>query len=97
MHEVYVGDVAIGKDHLVNGLFEDQLFEFLLRVDGNAIGVKGAAQRCRITTVLDARDLSRGERHDFVFGIVTEAKIEGVKISAGRTHDEDSFPVGAIG
>src|SRR4249919_2560220 len=97
MHEVYVGDVAIGKDHLVNGLFEDQLFEFLLRVDGNAVRVKGAAQRCRITTVLDSRDLSGGERHDFVFGIVTEADIESMKISASRAHNHDALPIRADG
>jgi hypothetical protein len=34
-------------------------------------------------------DLSRSECHYCVFGIVAEADIEGMKISARRAHDED--------
>ena len=69
MHKRYVGYVAVSKDDLLNLLFENQRFEFFFRIDGNTVGVDGAAQRGRVATVFDSRDLSRGERHDFVFGM----------------------------
>jgi hypothetical protein len=58
---------------------------------------RAPAQRWRIETVFDSGDLSRSKRRYFVFRIVTEADIEGVKISACRTHDEHSLPVGPGG
>ena len=91
-----MGDVAVGKDHLLNFLFDNQRFEFFFCVDGNTAGVERSAQRWRVATVFDSRDLSRGERHDFVFGVVTEADIESVKISPCRTHNEDALPVGYV-
>src|SRR6516164_11470632 len=97
MHERYVGYVAVSKDNLLNALFENQLFEFFFRIDRDTVRVTAAAQRGRIAAVFDVRDLRRSERHDFVCGIVSEADIEGVKISTCGTHDQDSLPVGAGG
>jgi hypothetical protein len=95
MHKRHMGDIAIGKDHLLYLLFEDQLFKVLFRIDGNTAGVERPAQRWRTATIFDSWDLSGGERHDFIFRMFTKAGIEGVKISACRTHDEDSLPIGA--
>ena len=44
MHKRYMGDVAIGKDHLLNFIFENQRFEFFFRIDGSTAGVERPAQ-----------------------------------------------------
>jgi hypothetical protein len=40
VHEVHIGDIAIGKDYQVNGLRTDEGNELRFRVDWNSFWVK---------------------------------------------------------
>jgi len=89
VHQCFVGDIAVGKDHLINPLASDQLGQHLLRKYGNAAWVESAGQGGRIAPVADARDLGGGEGDHPGGRIILEDAVEVVKIPPGGPHDED--------
>ncbi len=88
---VFEAHVGIGKYDFVDVVLLYKVIQFFFRVDSNAVRILFARQGCRITAILDVRDLCRRERHDLEVRIVAVAAVEHVKITAGGTHD-DYFP-----
>src|SRR5208283_2290930 len=91
MHEVLVGNVAVGKDHFVNFVFGDQLFEILLFEDGNAFRVEVSGKFRRIAASGYVGNLSGGEGYYVIIRIISEADVEIVEVSAGGTKNQNSL------
>ncbi len=83
-----VGDIAVGKDALVNVQILDQLGQIGLGIDGNALGVELARQLGRIAPALNVWNLGRRKGHDLVRVVVPEKGIIVVKIPARCTNDD---------
>ncbi len=54
VHDVFVGDIAVSKDHLFDLLFLDQVNQLAFGMDGDAGGVQGACQCGRIGAAFDS-------------------------------------------
>src|SRR5208282_4126487 len=91
MHEVLVGNIAVGKDHCVNFVFGDQLFEILLFEDGNTFGIEMSGKFRRITASGDVGNLSGGEGDYVIIRIVAKPNVEIVEVSAGGTKNQNSL------
>src|SRR5208282_501580 len=91
MHEVLVGDIAVGKDHRLNLVFGDQFFEILLFEDGNALGIKMTGKFRRITAAGYVGNLSGGEGYYVIIRIISEPDVEIVEVSAGSTKNQNSL------
>lgn len=83
--------IAVGKDRLVNLMIANQLFEFALRVDRDAVRIERPAQRGRVAPRFDPRNLRRSEGHDLKVWLVAKADIESMKVSSRRAENEDAF------
>jgi hypothetical protein len=89
VHHVFVREVGVGEDDLVDAVHVDEPRELGLRPDRDAVGVPGAGERRRIPTVVDPRDLRRGERDDLGLRIVPEDDVEVVEVASAGAHDDD--------
>ena len=65
MHQVLVGNVAVGKHHSVNLVFGDQIFQIVLFENRNAFGIQRSGKFRRITATGNVRNLS-GSECDYV-------------------------------
>src|SRR3989304_4760643 len=90
VHDVEVGDVAVGEDDLVDAARPDQVLPALLREDGDAGGVERPGELRRVGAAGDVGDLRRREADDLVGGRVAEDDVEVVEIAAGGAQDEDA-------
>ena len=72
MHQVLVGNIAIGKHHRVNLVFGDQVFQIFLFEDRNALRIQASGQFRRIAAAGNVRNLSGGECDYVVVGIITK-------------------------
>jgi hypothetical protein len=72
VHHLNVGHVAVRKNREISPLLPDQRSQFLLRVKGNAFGVKRPCQLRGEDAVVHQGDLGRGKGHNLVLGIVLE-------------------------
>src|SRR5210317_2160499 len=90
--DVIHADVRVGKDHFVNVILIENLFEVFLWHDRNALWIQRASQFDRITAILDMWNLGSRKRNDFDALLVAIEAVEQVKVPAGRTHNDDPFP-----
>ena len=93
MHERHMGNVAVGEDHLLNGLVANQLPQLFFWINRNAVWIQGAAQFGRVAPALDSRNLSSRERDNLVIGIIAKAYIEIVEIPARGAKNENALPL----
>ena len=91
VHDVLVGDVAVGEMDVVDLVGGDELVELGLGVDRDALGIELAGQGRGILAAFDVRDLGGGEGDDLVVGIVAEEGVEVVEVAPGGAHDDDLF------
>src|SRR5208282_575204 len=91
MHEVLVGNIAIGKHYRINRVFSDQVFQIFLFEDRNALRIQAAGQFRRITTAGNVGNLSGSERNYLVVGIITKYDVEIVEVPAGGTQNQNSL------
>ena len=91
MHDVFVGDVAVGEIDLGHAVLLDQGVELFLGEDGDAVGIELAGQDGRVFPAVDVGNLGGGEGDDLEIRIVAEVGVEVVEIAAGRAHDDDFF------
>jgi len=79
------------KNH-VNVEFCNQPWQVFFGINGDALWVSVAGEFRRVRSPFNSRDLSRSESHNFKVSVISEIDIEVMKISAGGTHDDGSFP-----
>ena len=91
VHDVGVGEVAVGEMDVVDLVVGDELVELGLGLDRDALGIELAGQDRGILAALDVRDLRRREGDDPVVGVVTEVGVEVVEVAPGGAHDDDLF------
>jgi len=91
VHGIEMTDVAVGKDHFIDGAFADQLLEKLLVDDGDPFGVERSCQRCREAARGDTGDLRRGKRHYLDLRFIAKYAQEIMKVAARRAHDRDTL------
>jgi len=91
VHDIFVGNVAIGQDHLIGLVAANQFRELFFGVDGDALGIERAGQDGGVEAAFDIGNLGGGEGHDFVLRAVAVVGVEVVKVAAGRSHDDDPF------
>ena len=85
MHYGRMRQVAVSENDLLNLVPMDDLFQIGLRKNRNAVRIDWSAQRLRIASILDARNLRGRKPRDLLARIVTKADVEGVKISSSGT------------
>ena len=91
MHQRRIGHIAVGKRHNVDLLVADDLFHPIFFQDRNAVGIQIARQFRGITASSNVGDLCGSEGNYVELRVVTKDYVEVVKISSGRTEDEDSL------
>ncbi len=72
MHQVLVGNVAVGKHHRVDLVFEDQLFHIFFFEDGNALRIQASGKFRRISAAGNVRNLSGSKCDYLVVGIIAK-------------------------
>ena len=87
VHDVLVGDVAVGENHLVGVSPRIRLAQLGLGVDRDALRIARPGQLRGIATALDVRDLGGGEGHDLGLGVIAEDRVEIVEITSRGAHD----------
>ena len=94
MHDVFVGDVTVGKDRLVHLMFLDEFCQPFFGVYGDSFGLIGTSQFWGILSFVNARNLCGGEGYYVILFVVSEVDVEIVEISAGSSHyDNPDFSV----
>ena len=93
VHDVFMGDVAVGEVDVVDLVLGDEGVHLGFRVDGDALGIQLPRERRGILAALDVGDLGGRERHDPIFGVVPEISVEVVEIPSGGSQDEHLFHV----
>jgi hypothetical protein len=83
-----VGDITIGKNHLVHLIFRKQSREILFRVDGDPTRVIGSGKFWRVNSIGNERDLSGGEGNDLIGWMIPEEGIEIVEIPSSSPKDD---------
>jgi hypothetical protein len=83
-----VFQVAVRQDTFVNASLRDDRVEILLGIDGDACRIGLAAERRRIPSFFDVRNLGGGETDNPNPWIVSEAGVEVVKIPPGCSQNE---------
>src|ERR1039458_8770811 len=101
MHQVLVGNIAVGKHDRINLVFGNQLFHILFLEDRDAFRIQASCRFGRITAAGNVRNLGGGECDYVLVGIVAEQDIEVVEVPAcgaknqnslhGHTSREDRF------
>ena len=91
VHHVFVSDVAVGKDHFIHTVLDDDVAKIFLGQDGNTLGVKIAGQHGRVFAAVNIGNLSSGESDDFDFLVVAIEDVEVMEVAARRAHDDDSL------
>ena len=72
MHQVLVGNVAVGKHHRANLILSDQFLDIFLFEDRNAIRIEASGKLRRIAAPRNIGDLSGRECDHLVVGIIAE-------------------------
>jgi hypothetical protein len=90
VHDLLVGEVAVGEDHFVDLEIADVLFEVLLVQDRNPLGVPFPGELGGVAAPGDIRDLGGGEGHDLILGASTVIGVEVVKVAPGGAQDQDT-------
>jgi hypothetical protein len=91
VHDVLVGDVAVGEDDQIGVLVGDHALQLGLGKDRDAGRIELAGELGRVVAAGDARDLGRrSEGHDLVVGIVTVSRVEVVEVAPCGSHDDDA-------
>jgi hypothetical protein len=90
MHDLDVLDIAVSKNHLVDGFSLTDLGQVAFIEYGNAGGISGPGQRGGIAPIGDPGNLCRRERDDFTRRIFAIDHIEIMEVSTCRTHDDDA-------
>jgi hypothetical protein len=85
MHDIGVGDVAIGKDHHLNSLLRDKALHLLFVSDGYALRIEPASQFGRVAPAGNVGDLGSGEGHNLKLGVMAENDVKVMKVAACRT------------
>ncbi len=89
VHDLGMGQVAVGEHHNVRLVVPDQVGQLLLGTDGDAFGVQLAGQGGGIHFSFDSGNLRGSEGDDVVMVVVAEEDVEVVKIPPRRPHDDD--------
>src|SRR5512134_1305023 len=92
MHQLLMGDIAVGKDDLLDLQTADQFRKLCFGMDRYAVRVETPGKSCRIPSPADAGDLRGSEGDDPEGGVIAEAAVEIMEIPACRPHDDDPFP-----
>ena len=72
VHQVLVGNIAIGKHHRVNLVFGDQLFHIFLFEDRNPFRIQASGKFRRITAAGNVGNLSGRECDHLVVEIIAK-------------------------
>jgi len=82
MHQILMGNVAVGENDNVHTVIRNQTFEIFLFENRDPIGVQAPGQGRGITAPRDIRDLSGGKSNHLVVEILTKNNVEVVKVAA---------------
>src|ERR1022692_2971150 len=72
MHQVLVGNVAVGKRHRINLVLGDQILQIFLFENRNAFWIQGSCKLRRIAAAGNIWNLYGGECNYLVGGIITK-------------------------
>ena len=89
MHDLFVGDIAVGEDNLVDILGSAEFFELSFVDNGNPVWIQRSSQCGGIATAGYARDLGRREGDHLGFRVFTVHDIEIVEVAAGRPEQDN--------
>ena len=89
MHDLFMRDIAVRKDHLINRLVCNEGVQRFLRHNLDAVRIQRSCQSGRIRPPRDVGNLGGSESHNPVIGVGSKHYIEVVEVSAGRTHNDD--------
>ena len=92
VHDVFVRDVGVGEDDLVDVVQADKVLQLVLGADRNSLGVERARELGRIHAALDVRDLRRCEADDLVLLAPAVHDVEVVEVPPGRAGNQHSRP-----
>jgi len=87
VHDVLVGEVAVGQHDLVDLVVADDRRQLLLRQDRDAVGVVAAGQRGWVGAAGDPGDLGGGEGDHPGLRVVAEDGVEVVEVAPAGAHD----------
>ncbi len=90
VHDILMGHVGIGKDHLVYAVLADEIYQLLFGVDGDAVRVEAPCQLRRVDATFDVWDLGGSKGHNLVLLVVAEENVKVVKVATGSAHDQDT-------
>ena len=86
MHQVLVGDIAVGEHHRIHPFVDNQFFQVLLFKNRYPLRIlQTACQLRRVSAVCNVGDLRGGEGNYLVVGIVAKNYVEIMKVPASRT------------
>ncbi len=88
VHDVLVRYVRVGKDHLGDLVFVDELQQALFRIDGNAFRIELAGQLWWVQPPFDVWDLGGRKGHHFISLATAKERIKVVKVAPSGAHDQ---------
>src|SRR5512140_2777625 len=91
VHDVLVGQVAVGEVDVVDLVCGDESLHLGLGLDGDALGIELAGEDRGILAAGDVRDLRGRDSDHPIVGIVTEIGVEIVEVAPRGAEDQDLF------
>ena len=91
VHQVRIGDIAVGEHHSIDIFFGDDLLQIFFLKDGNAFWIEASGEFGWVVTARNIGDLSSGEGHHVIVKILAEYNIKVVKVAACGSKDKNSF------
>src|ERR1019366_9595895 len=86
VHQVLVGDIAVGEHHCLDALVANQFFQVLLFKDRDPGGIlRTACQFRRVAAACNIGGLGGGEGNHLIVGGVAKNDVEIMKVPARRT------------
>jgi hypothetical protein len=97
MHDLFVPDVAVGEDDLIDLVRPAQAFELGLLEDRDSAGIIATGERGRIAPAGNAGNLRRREGDHLACRVVAIDDIEIMKIPSRSPDDDDAAASRAAG
>jgi len=89
MHDIFMGNVTVGKMYFVNLMFLNKISELRFRINRYTPGIELPGQSSRIFSAFNIRNLSSSKSNYPVIRIVAKIDIKIVKIAACSSHDNN--------
>jgi hypothetical protein len=84
-----MGNIAVGKDHLLDPVLTNDLGDFFFRKNGNTPGIQRPGKLRREGPVFDPWNLGGGEGYHFYGGVIPETDLKIMEIPSRCSHDNN--------